>query len=602
MKHVLLQRLWLSLLIGAMLLATPMDPPKKEDIVFGKTPSGSTQPVLVFIHGYTGSTGSWLDDNDISSRAYSAGFRTAFVEVDPDGSTRQNGIVFADQLKRITSHFKVSKVIVVAHSKGGIDTESSIIHNSAGNYVKAVISLGSPYWGTPLADLAQSNWVWWLSYVFGQYNDATYSLQTGVMSAQRNAFDRHSKNTVPFYSVGAWGRSGILYFSGWYLDASGYGKSNLGNDGVVPYRSALRPASEEISDRYPNSSSDIDHWKMKKGYHAWRYIASAVEKIEDGGRRKQDEVAYTNPNAVVTSSHYIVTSESEQKSFKVDANTTTVHFDYRTKNASAKLHLKTTDGKQISAEPVSRTKTSDGLGAERSVYSFKLPKGEYRIASNESYAGIITFENGANVQLSSDLSSEKLVYKEGEKINLSIAIPNSNQATITAVLRHVGDFEKEGSSEKDIQLLTFNRTENGFYTATASANYKGIYNLTEDIHTTEINRSLVTSFPVVATANGHLEKQSLPTQYRLHENYPNPFNPTTTLSFTLPSSAHATITIYDMLGREVKTLVNQEYLAGTHSVQWNGTNNLNNAVASGIYFYRLSTPHFTQTKSMVLLK
>ena len=83
----------------------------------------------------------------------------------------------------------------------------------------------------------------------------------------------------------------------------------------------------------------------------------------------------------------------------------------------------------------------------------------------------------------------------------------------------------------------------------------------------------------------------------LHQNLPNPFNPTTRILFTLPESSPVTLKVYDTLGREVATLVEGMYSAGEHSVIFNG-----NGLSSGTYFYRLITQHLTQTKAMVLIK
>ena len=100
------------------------------------------------------------------------------------------------------------------------------------------------------------------------------------------------------------------------------------------------------------------------------------------------------------------------------------------------------------------------------------------------------------------------------------------------------------------------------------------------------------------------ENNSLPMEYNLSQNYPNPFNPTTVINYSVPEATFVTIKVYDLLGREVKTLVNEDKVAGNYSMQFNGSN-----LASGIYFYRMeadpstgSGQGFMQTKKLVLLK
>ena len=92
------------------------------------------------------------------------------------------------------------------------------------------------------------------------------------------------------------------------------------------------------------------------------------------------------------------------------------------------------------------------------------------------------------------------------------------------------------------------------------------------------------------------------TKYSLNNNYPNPFNPVTTLRYDLPENGHVNITIYDMLGRQVKTLINQTQDAGYKSVIWNATNDYGKPVSAGIYLYQIQTGEYISTKKMVLLK
>jgi hypothetical protein len=88
-----------------------------------------------------------------------------------------------------------------------------------------------------------------------------------------------------------------------------------------------------------------------------------------------------------------------------------------------------------------------------------------------------------------------------------------------------------------------------------------------------------------------------PRMFSLSQNFPNPFNPTTTISFVLPSRSFVSLKMFDMLGREVETIISGEMLAGSYSKQWNAAN-----VSSGIYFYRLQAGSFTETKKLILLK
>ncbi len=99
-----------------------------------------------------------------------------------------------------------------------------------------------------------------------------------------------------------------------------------------------------------------------------------------------------------------------------------------------------------------------------------------------------------------------------------------------------------------------------------------------------------------------IESDLIPSQYALYQNHPNPFNPVTTLRYDLPEDALVNITIYDMMGRQVKTLINDQQTAGYRSIQWNATNDAGSPVSAGMYIYTIQAGDFSQTRKMVLLK
>ena len=108
----------------------------------------------------------------------------------------------------------------------------------------------------------------------------------------------------------------------------------------------------------------------------------------------------------------------------------------------------------------------------------------------------------------------------------------------------------------------------------------------------------VQSYPVmindIATS---VKTSSPPFQFDLYNNYPNPFNPSTEISFSLQESEKVTLKVYNILGQEVALLVNQEMTAGQHSVKFVG-----NGLSSGVYIYKLNAGSFSSIKKMVLLK
>ena len=90
----------------------------------------------------------------------------------------------------------------------------------------------------------------------------------------------------------------------------------------------------------------------------------------------------------------------------------------------------------------------------------------------------------------------------------------------------------------------------------------------------------------------------VPKEFALHNAYPNPFNPTTTIKFALPEDVKMSIVAYDIQGREVATLINGNYASGYHQIQWNA----NNTFSSGLYFVRMIAGDYVHTQKVMLIK
>jgi hypothetical protein len=104
-------------------------------------------------------------------------------------------------------------------------------------------------------------------------------------------------------------------------------------------------------------------------------------------------------------------------------------------------------------------------------------------------------------------------------------------------------------------------------------------------------------------------KEDRPEEFRLLHNYPNPFNPSTTIPFHLPEQAEVRITIYDILGRQVRILIQGEWSPGVHTIQWDGKDTFGQQTASGVYLYRIECREhggqkriYTQSRKMLLLR
>ena len=126
---------------------------------------------------------------------------------------------------------------------------------------------------------------------------------------------------------------------------------------------------------------------------------------------------------------------------------------------------------------------------------------------------------------------------------------------------------------------------------------KATYDANRDVEYAEIEAALQEGRLLNGSTGVRNTIAVRPMQFRVDQNYPNPFNPSTTITYQLPTNAFVNLRVYDVLGREVETLVNERQNAGDHSVTFNAGN-----LPSGVYFYRLQAGNYSATKKLLLLK
>ncbi|CAH1190087.1 hypothetical protein PAECIP111893_00166 [Paenibacillus plantiphilus] len=260
------------------------------------------KPALLFVHGLNGSAGSWYDNNDMYQLALNNGYQTAFINLHDITGTSQsmwdNGQLLAAKIKEISEYFG-KKLVIVAHSKGGVDTQTALVHYNAYPYVSNVITLGSPHHGSQLADLAYSSWASWLSSLLGAQNPGTYSMQTSYMAYYRSITNNHanvSKNKFYTFAGKDWNSGSTAhFFGGLYL--SSYGA----NDGVVTVNNAHLPTGTMVK------IGNWNHSSVKNGSNLFNLIkpylmlqtakaagslveiASAKEKKKEHSQQEEQE-------------------------------------------------------------------------------------------------------------------------------------------------------------------------------------------------------------------------------------------------------------------------------------------------------------------------
>lgn len=235
---------------------------------YGAVPAGSgMRPVLLFVHGWNSDATTWSGSNDMEAKAAVAGYRAAFLDVYADRAMWDNGPLISQAVDQVKAHFPGAGVVLVCHSKGGVDGQTALVYYGASTKVDRLITLGTPHRGTPLADLAWSSWAGWLAGLLGSKNEGNRVLQTGYMASFRVQTDaRPESRAVPTYTAG--GTKAGPWFSAYWYGGIAIGRTS---DGVVPLDS-----TDLSYQRARLFTRSWNHAEVKQGSNAWPYLQASL--------------------------------------------------------------------------------------------------------------------------------------------------------------------------------------------------------------------------------------------------------------------------------------------------------------------------------------
>jgi len=551
-------------------------------IYYGRTPSNSSnKPVIVFVHGYASSASVWYKGRDNAyADVYRDGYRSAFVSMTPNRHMWTNGNMLSNMLDQIRSYYGVSKVVIVAWSKGAVDTDAAIVHFGAKSKVSQVFTVGGAHFGTSLAELANADLLALLNIIFMQNNDATKCLERGYMNYFRSITDNNPNNTVGVTTLGGWGNGPLARLSipqGLLYLAEG-SKSTGGNDGVIAYQNAKRPNSPSLfnglePDKFLGityydgpDETDLDHFEVTRGNLFWPYFRNILE-----GSNQRRSVARTaknyNPNAIVGSKMQITQSVGGQQEFLVEENAGNITILANDLSVNQYLQVQRIGGKQPSSAMINAVRMNKTTEGNKSFYTLgKLAPGKYKIASKEKTPVIILPENGIEVVLNTGLTDQKLVHTNDVPITLSASIvqPNgdlvSEKVKISATLKRVMDLQLNDAEKIEIPI-SFEKNGNHYEAKVTEKLASGIYHIHMEAFGKSFSKTLITSIAVTDKNEAELNN-TLFSNTDLNV-FPNP----TKGAFTVKLKAQiepAKITIYNRLGVVVKSFTmkaNQTKLA-----------------------------------------
>ena len=459
----------------------------------GSTPPNynPNRPPIVFVQGKNGSSTSWYGEttyhgiNDMYTKAYEAGYQTVFVQLYDaagNGSSNQyrNGQLLASMLAQISRHFGGQKVNIIAHSKGGPDTQAALIHYGAHPYVGRVITLGSPHHGSNLADLAYSWWAGWLGSLLGQNDDGTFSLQTGQMAEFRSVTDRHVNSRKNKYYTVAASDTGpafsALATGGLYL--SSYGD----NDGLVNVWSTKLPYGNHLF-----TDSSLDHDNIRLGTAVFSRIEPYLRTASVAGVSNTINDSATDEMIKTAVSQYIhggalVQNDWVEQSFSV-GNSTAGNITILTASESVEVEVISPTGIVSPSKSVTKPILDEATifqGATTHTFSLSnMEAGEWTVrmktsAEDDAYLLAAQYNDSDSIIL----EMPGMVKEKDAQFTLKMPLNANVQSSKTTFTIHLVD-----GDGNEISKSTFINSinSNSFSGVLPEVPQSGVYNLTIDI-------------------------------------------------------------------------------------------------------------------------
>ncbi|CAM4383772.1 esterase/lipase family protein [Paenibacillus tarimensis] len=495
------------------------------------------KPAILFVHGLNSSAKVWYEGNDMYQYAFDNGYETAFINLHDITGTSQNmwdnGRLLADKIKEISNHFG-KKLVIVAHSKGGVDTQTALVHYNAHAYVTNVITLGTPHHGSQLADLAYSSWASWLAALIGSKSPGTESMQTSYMKYFRSQTDglaNVSKNKYYTFAGDNWGSGSTSHvIGGMYLSTFG------ANDGVVTVNNAYLPKGTMVS------IGRWNHSTVRTGSHVFNLIkpyltapsvstgisrmsAEDMGQVENTSADRSAEPVEVQAAAVhagqtaqseADNRYYIRGGEhngTASEKLVVENGVASVNLNWISNYPVDQLHVVTPDGEELPVQ--AQVIADDGLlnGAYHHTVSLPSPEaGEWTVKADSSQPGAYLFmaafekANDQHAKLKKELNGKQLKVDtkglKADKTKLKVQVEYYNNGTKQSAASIKQSYGKKG---KKVQQSQIQASEAIVLPVTEG---EGVYNVTVDVEgeTTEgypIRRTLIKSVYVDANGNAY---------------------------------------------------------------------------------------------------
>ncbi|CAM1343833.1 T9SS type A sorting domain-containing protein [Tenacibaculum amylolyticum] len=464
----------------------------KSTIHYGKKPSNFNGEILLFNHGYIDLNQLFFTNNTFYEDAYNAGYLVVFVATTRGEGMWVNGELLAESIDIITQKYTIPRLTIIAHSNGGKAAEVAMFTHHKKDKVKRVISLGTPFWGTYLADISQKWWFNWIWRKTGLNEGSATSTTYYCRDVVRPHFDNAANNQPEkFFILGGSGfKNGhtilapLMFTSGATLFlAQGT------NDGVTPYSSSLRPGGTYV---FKKGEAKLDHVDIALGQYVWKYVEPILNTPLVKPTSKK-----TVSQPIIFSDYQIINSENVYDKIIPDTKYDELTIEVFHEKESDDFILSSHQKQLVRTHPKQQVK---GLQLSKHSSSYILPTSTTPISieGNSKFAAFIRFPNGPKMKY--------IPRKENNLLTISFAntnLPLKNIA-VDALVTKTGDlYGNTTQNDSYAYNFSYNEDTKEFYLDTSDFE-SGTYSIHITGKHEKFVRSVISGFTIGKLSNDQI--------------------------------------------------------------------------------------------------
>ncbi len=576
-------------------------PAKLNNVVFGAVPPNSAdKPVVIFVHGWFDNGFAWfMAKNKWYENSYNQGYRTAFFFHSVSDEFESNGKVIAEMIRKTCQHYNTNSVIAVCHSKGGYDMDYALYNENIWDSVQGVITLSTPYYGAPIADLIAFplfRSVLEIIPIVGPIfqGKGTYQMQTAYMAGVvRPMIDNHpNNNPAKFHCFAAHGSdhptvlpSAIsddilkVVFPDYRpacIDIPGFGnfasslmstfmnitgviskvvqvqdkynnpsKNTNFSDGLAPYYSSLRPGSTVISQPPPAQQSYLNHIDVLLSSYTWNIVQPEIEYFKNNPTfrttnpikpaEKIEQYQPVSDIQLIQDKTIQINTDAQNKLFIIG--------EYQNET------IKVLDEQNNLVQTILlnySVKMMYEIFHEIDLTSL-LPNKKYTLQSSKLLTGFL--QDGKNCSIQLETNANKTYYS-GDVLGFEVQLNNWTESIANTVVKGMlsrNMDENENLLHDKIIPITFeyDAQKNTFVCNNKLNIANGIYNIAVFAEGNSMKRFASTSILLK-------QDKSNPNQQEIKLSvYPNPAKDIVNIEFATTTTANYALELFDIVGKKL---------------------------------------------------